>query len=103
MGNGGRASGRTARRNRASGFVTCGSIQVELVTAAASMHQDPFSGPAHGDRDRFHERTAVGIPIAGRVVVDVAAPETVRAMVAVSGADGSQRHVEMTMAAPERA
>jgi hypothetical protein len=67
------------------------------------MHEDPFSRSANGDRDRLHQRTAIRRAIAGGVVVDMAAPQTVGAVVAMSGAEGAIRHVEMAVAASERA
>jgi hypothetical protein len=78
------------------------AIQVELVTTATPMNEDPLSVPANGDGDRFHERAALRVAIARTVVVQVAAPQAVRAVIAVSGADGAGRNVQAAMAATER-
>jgi hypothetical protein len=78
------------------------AIQVELVATATAMHEDPLSVPANGDGDRFHERAALGVAIAGAVVVEVTTPKAVGAMIAVSGADGARRNVEAAMPTTER-
>jgi hypothetical protein len=82
--------------------VAGGAIQVELVTTGASMDEDPLSVSANRDRDRFHERAAMRGPIARTLIVQVAAPQAVRAMVAVSGSQGVIRDVQPAVAAPER-
>jgi aryl-alcohol dehydrogenase-like predicted oxidoreductase len=73
---------------------------MERVASGAPMDEHPFPVPAHGDRDRFHRRTALGVAIAGPVV-EVATPQTVGAMVAMSGAGCVIGDVESTLAAPE--
>jgi len=75
---------------------------VELGTAAAPVDDDPLPVSSNGDGDRFHERAAVRGSIAG-TVVQVAAPQAVRAMVAVSGAKGVGRDVQPAVATAERA
>jgi len=82
--------------------VTGRPIEVELVTAAAPMDDDPLSVSTHGDGDRFHERAALRGSIAG-TVIQVAAPQAVRAVVAVSRAEGVGRDVQPAMATAERA
>jgi hypothetical protein len=66
------------------------------------MNDDPLPVSANGDGDRFHERATVCGSIAG-TVVDVAAPQAVRAVVAVSGAEGVGRDVQPAVATAERA
>jgi hypothetical protein len=66
------------------------------------MDEDPFTVATNGDRDGFHERAALGVSVAGTVVVEVAAPQAVRAVVAVRGARGTHRHVQAAVAAAER-
>ena len=78
------------------------AVQVQRVAPAASMHQDPFPCRANADRDRLHERAAFGRAIAGSVVVQVTAPQTVRAMVPVRSAERARGHVQPAMAAAKR-
>lgn len=82
--------------------VTGCAIQMDDVTTVASVNEDPLPVATYGDRDWLHERVAERGPIT-RAVVQVAAPQTVRAMVAVSGADGEGRDVQAAMTAAERA
>ena len=82
--------------------VTGRPIEVQLVTAAALMDDDPFPVSSNGDGDRLHERATVRGSIAG-TVVQVAAPHAVRAVVTVSGAEGVGRDVQPTVATAERA
>lgn len=67
------------------------------------MHQDPFAVATNGDGDGFHQRSAVGVAIAGNVVVDVPAPETRGAVVSMGGAWGVGADVEVATTAAERA
>jgi hypothetical protein len=82
--------------------VTRAPIQVELVTPPTPMDEDPLPIPTNGDGDRFHERAAIRVAIARTIVVKVATPQAVRAVIAVSGADGVGRNVQAAMAATER-
>jgi hypothetical protein len=81
--------------------VTRRAIQMDDVTTVASVNEDPLPVATYCDRDRLHERVAERSPIT-RALVQVAAPQTVRAMVAVSGADGEGRDVQAAMTAAER-
>jgi hypothetical protein len=83
-------------------IVACAPIQVELVATATPVDEDPLSISANGDGDRFHERAALGVAITGAVVVQVSTPQAVRAVIAVSGSDGTRRNVQAAMAATER-
>ena len=82
--------------------VAGGPVQVDFVAAGAAVHEHPFPASAHRDADRFHERAAVGRPVAGCVVVDVPAPQAVRAVVPVRGARRLLGHVQPAVAATER-
>jgi len=77
------------------------SIQVELIAPEAPVDQDPFAITSHGDRDRFHRRSAVGVAIAGRVV-EVLAPQAARAVVAMCGPWCIEGDVETAVSAAER-
>jgi hypothetical protein len=86
------------------GVVVAGCpVQVNLVATGAPVHDDPLAAAAHGDADRLHERAAVGLPVAGSVVVEMTAPQTVRTVVPMGGAGRVEGHVEPAMAATERA
>jgi hypothetical protein len=82
--------------------VAGGAIQVENTTAAAAVHQEPFTVGAGGDRDRFHRGCTVSTSVSGHVVVEVTTPETERTVIAVGGARGIERHVEVAVPAAER-
>jgi hypothetical protein len=79
------------------------AVQVHLATAGAAVDERPLAVAPDVDGDRFHGRVAVGLPVTGHVVVDVAAPEAGRAVVAVGGAGRVQRDVEPAVHAPEGA
>jgi hypothetical protein len=81
--------------------VAGGAIQVQLVATPAPVHDDPLTVSTDGDRDRFHERAALGCPIAGRVV-QMPAPQAVRAVVPVGGPWGVIRDVQTAMTTAER-
>jgi hypothetical protein len=66
------------------------------------MDDDPLPVSSNGDGDRLHERATVRVSIAG-TVVQVAAPQAVRAVVAMSGAEGIGRDVQAAVATAERA
>ena len=70
------------------------------------VRPDPASGPAlavvpGGYADRLHRSGAVRGPVAGHVVIDVQAPEAVRAVIAVLRAGGRHRDVQPAVAAAE--
>jgi len=77
------------------------AVQAKRVAARAPMHQDPFPAAPHADGDRLHERAAVGVSVPGGVIVEMTAPQAVRAVVAMSRAERVRRHVQPTVAAPE--
>ena len=76
------------------------SVALQLAASITAMDEHPFTILPYGDGDGFHGRLTVGCPVA-RLVVDVLAPETARAMVAVGRAGGVSRDVDSAMAAPE--
>jgi hypothetical protein len=47
---------------------------MQLLTARAPVHEHPFAVAANGDGDRFHERAALGGPVAWTIVVQMTAP-----------------------------
>ena len=57
------------------------------------MDEHPLAIASHSDRDRLHRRPTVGSSVAGHPVIQVAAPQAARAVVAVIGALGLKRHV----------
>src|SRR4051812_4010468 len=67
------------------------------------MHERPLAVLAGGHPDRLHRAVAAGVAVAGNVVVDVPAPETVGTVVAVLRAGRRHRDVEATAAAAEAA
>ena len=84
------------------GVVVAGrSIQPKRVTSPASVDEHPFAIAADADGDRLHQRVAVGVAIARAVVVDVPAPQTVRAVVPVGRAGGLRGDVQPATAASE--
>ncbi len=66
--------------------VAGGAVEVNLVASRAPMDDDPLAVAAHGDADGLHQRAALSIAVTGGVVVEMAAPETGRAVVPVGGA-----------------
>jgi hypothetical protein len=78
------------------------AIQVEDVTSRAPVDEDPLPVSAHCDGDGLHERAAIGGSVARAVIVEMTAPETVRAVVPVGGAQGVDRDIQATVAASER-
>jgi hypothetical protein len=84
------------------GAVVAGrTIEMELTASPAPMHDNPFATAAHGDGDGLHERSTFRSAIAG-LVIEMLAPQTVRAVVAVSGPGGFDRNVGTAMTALER-
>jgi len=67
------------------------------------VNEHPLSVSANSDRDRLHERTAVCRTVPWGVCIEMTGPQAVGAVVAVSGPDGMDRHVQPAMAAAERA
>ena len=80
--------------------VTCRPVAVQDSAALAAVDEHPFAVTAHGNRDGLHGRLAVGRPVA-RIVVDVPAPEAVRAMVPVGRAGRRRGNVQPAMHATE--
>jgi hypothetical protein len=66
------------------------------------MDDHPLAVTSNGDGDRLHLGAALRVPIAGNVVVDVAAPQAVWAMVSMSSAGRVDRYVETAPGTPER-
>src|SRR5438309_1629177 len=81
--------------------VSRGAVEVDLVAERASVDEHPLARAADADRDGLHRRPAFGGPVAG-VVVEVATPQTVRTVIAMSGAGSVEGDVESAMAAAER-
>jgi hypothetical protein len=79
-----------------------GPIEVKLIATGAPVDQDPLPVPAHGDGDRLHRRTALGRPVSRAVVIEVPAPQAVRTVIAVRGAEGVCRDIQPTVPASER-
>jgi hypothetical protein len=75
---------------------------VDLVAPDATVDEHPFAVAADGHGDGLHGRTAVGVPVARVVVVEVTAPQAVGAVVAVGGAGGVEPHIEAAVATSER-
>src|SRR2546430_537928 len=71
------------------------------VASGGAVDGPPFAVAAAGDGDRLHERAAVGIAVAGRIVVEMAAPQACGAVVAVRGADGTDGDVQAASPASE--
>ena len=67
-------------------IVPCSSVEVDFLAAQAAMDEDPFTVAANGDSDRFHGGSAFGSTVPWDAVIDVAAPQAARAVVAVIGA-----------------
>jgi hypothetical protein len=70
--------------------------------APAAVDQDPLTGAAHRDGDRFHGGAAFGGPVAGPII-DVSAPQTRRTVVSVGGARRFVRYVQPTVPAAKAA
>jgi hypothetical protein len=77
-------------------------VEVELVAAETPVDQDPLTVGTGGDGNGLHGRSALGISVAGNVIVKVTAPQAARAMVAMFGARRVEWHVELAMTAAER-
>ena len=77
------------------------AIEVDLVTAGAPVDEDPLPRAADAHGDGLHRRAARRSPVAGRVVVDMPAPQAGRAMVAVGGAGRVEWDVELAVSAAE--
>ena len=75
---------------------------MDLVTPDAAVDEHPFAVPADGHGDGLHRRTAIRVPIARVVVVEVTAPEAVGTVVAMRGAGRVEPDVEAAVAASER-
>jgi hypothetical protein len=78
------------------------AIQAEFLTPPASMDQHPLAVPSDADRDGLHERAAIGVSVAGAVVVEMAAPETIGAVILVCRAQGLDGDIQPAVAASER-
>src|SRR5688572_1922922 len=64
------------------------------------MDERPLAVAAHPDRDRLHARAARGAAVAG-ALVEVHAPETMRAVIAVLRARRARAHLGAAVAAAE--
>ena len=78
------------------------AIQPELPTPSASMDQHPLAVSPDADRDGLHERAAIGVSVAGAVVVEMAAPQTIWAVIPVCGAEGLDGDIKAAVSAAER-
>src|SRR6516164_6293023 len=78
------------------------AVQVELVAAGTSVHDDPLAVTAHGNGERFHRRAALRGAIAG-LVVDVTAPQAAGTVVSVRRAHSVGRDIETAVTAAEGA
>jgi len=78
------------------------AIQAELLAPSASMDQHPLAVTSDADRDGLHERTAIGVSVAGAVVVEMAAPQTIGAVIPVCRAEGLDGDIQPAVAASER-
>jgi hypothetical protein len=76
-------------------------VEVDDLARQATVDEDPLAAAANRDGDRLHRRPAVGVPVAGDVIVEVAAPQAVGAVIAVVGAGGVQGDVEPAVPAAE--
>ena len=76
---------------------------MQHVAARAAVDEHPLAVATHANCDRFHRGTAIGVAVAGCVVVEVTAPQAVGAVVAMGGSWRVERHVETAVAAAERA
>ena len=83
--------------------VTGRSIEVHNIASEAPVDEHPFTVTSHGDGDGFHRRSAVGVAIAGHLVVEVLAPQAARTVVAMRGPGCVEWDVETAMTAAERA
>lgn len=79
------------------------SVQMDLVTCAAAMNEDPLTIASDGDGDRLHRRAAVCAAVARCVVIEVTAPEAAWTVVPVSCARRDERHVKAAASAAKRA
>jgi hypothetical protein len=78
------------------------AIQAELLTPSASMDQHPLAVSSDADRDGLHERAAIGVSVAGAVVVEMSAPQTIGAVIPMRGAEGLDGDIQPAVAASER-
>ena len=76
-------------------------VEVDDLARQATVDEDPLAAAANRDGDRLHRRPAVGVPVARDVIVEVAAPQAVGAVIAVVGAGGVQGDVEPAVPAAE--
>jgi len=78
------------------------AIQMESIATGAPMDEYPLPISAHGDGDRLHGRATVRVAIAGSIVIEVTAPQTVRTMVPVCGTEGMDRNIQPAVPASKR-
>src|SRR6266511_906773 len=78
------------------------AIQAELLAPSASMDQHPLAVTSDADRDGLHERTTIGVSVAGAAVVEMAAPQTTGAVIPVCLAEGLDGDIQPAVAASER-
>ena len=76
------------------------AVEVHDATPAATVDEHPLAVTAHADRHRLHRGAAVGRPVA-RDVVEMPAPQAIRAVVAVRRSRRVGRHVEPAVSTSE--
>src|SRR5688500_5702084 len=76
---------------------------MDLAACRAAMGEEPFSVAAHRDGDGLHRGPTARVAVTGHVVVEVAAPQACRAVVAMGGAGCVERHVEAATSAAKGA
>jgi hypothetical protein len=68
-------------------------VHSQPTAAGAAVNEHPPAFAAHGDRYRFHDAGALGLPVAWDVAIKVPGPQAVRAVVSVRGAGSVERDV----------
>lgn len=82
--------------------ITGGFVQPEPAAVGAPVDENPTALAADRDRDRFHTAAAVGLAITRHVAVEMARPQTARAMVAMGGSGGVEGDLYAAMLTAER-
>lgn len=77
-------------------------VEVDYLARQAAVDKDPLATPSDCDGERFHGRAAVGVPVSGDIIVEVAAPEAIGTVIAVVGAGGVEGDVDPAVPAAER-
>lgn len=94
-----RADGQSHEEQRV--VITRDAVAVELAAPSAAVDEDPFAVAAHGDGYGLHGGQAVGRAVARLTLVDVTAPETGGAVVAMRRARRGNGDVHATVDAAE--